>query len=230
MIDPEDGPVDEMEKWSPDQWRRFFAGAKRLEDIEKFDVYFQADVEVFRQAGFSVVLMGQGAEIDGRVLVSNRKRCWKLAEKGRWRGYADPQEIVKFLATGELVKSGDNEKRRPVRKTVKRRRAKIRKETVSEKHKNGVEQRRADRERKRMEGYEAALNARLVYPGKSYAVCPAVLSELGVESVKEFVERFNGLLRERGQFPVSQGDYPTSRRRFERLLKKWVAFISPEVG
>ncbi len=332
MIDPEDGPEDEMEKWSPDQWRRYVAEAERHADIEEHSDRFRSDLEFFRQAGVSVVLRDWGAELDGRILVSNRKRCWQLVARGRWYGYSDPSKVLHFLKTGEWMQSEKSGKRSSARgngrdaqtsevvvpavsengewvvsaegevvsgidvyiarlagafvvanaglcmqkggldvlmrkavefagravkasdtwsdqrieavvrdrvsrlaKTIQGKTMKpvakargIRRVVVAEDRKPTLEQKRYERDWRRKTADKAALGTQPVYPGRSYAVPADRLAELGVGSLLEFVERFNALLRERGRFPISQGDFPSSKVKFERLVKKWEAFSNHE--
>lgn len=54
--------------------------------------------------------------------------------------------------------------------------------------------------------------------------CEATREELalvGAESVAEFVAQMNRALIDRGLLPITQGDYPTTRKRLVKLLERW---------
>lgn len=348
---PDDGPEDEMEKWSPDQWTRFFAASARRTEMLKHVDRLESDLEKFRQAGLSVVATDRGAEIDGRMLISNRKRCWKLIGHANWYGYADPQKLIHFLATGEWVRSEGSKKRSAAlaservtqvvipaipdtgdwtvdddgkisdrqeiymgRLAIKFTAANSRllesrdgtdaviqqavetaavrlaedgrwtREQIEEKIRRNVlgfskalqrgtvnpirplepgnqqrsgrgvpnyepdigligaavenvnrivpaqerdleiMRRRLQREQNKIAADKAALYSEPTYTDKGYAAAPDTLAELGFRDVTEFVKRFNEILREKGRFPISQGDFPSSKSKFERLVKKWRVF------
>lgn len=56
---------------------------------------------------------------------------------------------------------------------------------------------------------------------QTYKADQATLFELGINSVREMVDKINEARRASGLFPVSQGDYPGSKAAFERLLREY---------
>ncbi len=63
-----------------------------------------------------------------------------------------------------------------------------------------------------------------LYAGlKAYAASPGELAPVSAVSVDAYVARINGGLRAKGRMPLSQGDYPTTRKRFGRLVKVYGA-------
>jgi hypothetical protein len=58
--------------------------------------------------------------------------------------------------------------------------------------------------------------------------CEATAEELalvGAVSVAEFVVQMNRALINRGLLPITQGDYPTTRKRLVKLLERWRRFV-----
>ncbi|MBY3151408.1 hypothetical protein HFO56_03270 [Rhizobium laguerreae] len=104
---PEDGPEDEMEKWSPDQWDRLFADVKKKEDVVAHASRFNSDVKAVEDAGFSVEFVERGAIIGGRVLISNRGPSWKTARSPSWYGYPNISKLIHFLQTGEWEQTAE---------------------------------------------------------------------------------------------------------------------------
>lgn len=50
---------------------------------------------------------------------------------------------------------------------------------------------------------------------------PEELAVVGASDVNDLVARMNSMLSSRGQLPISQGDYPTTRKRLVKLLERW---------
>lgn len=59
------------------------------------------------------------------------------------------------------------------------------------------------------------------YPDRTFDPCPEDLSNLGVSDARELVELMNERLTAVGQFPITAGDYPTTKAKFLRLAKRW---------
>lgn len=55
---------------------------------------------------------------------------------------------------------------------------------------------------------------------RTYEASQEELEEAGAPSVDELVRIVNEVAREAGQFPVTQADYPSTRKKFERLLER----------
>ncbi|MDW9776426.1 hypothetical protein GOA89_32565 [Sinorhizobium meliloti] len=60
-----------------------------------------------------------------------------------------------------------------------------------------------------------------VYPRASYEAPVEQLKALGLSSAKEMVDRLNARLMEGGGLPISVSDFPSSKRSFERLVRRW---------
>jgi hypothetical protein len=54
---------------------------------------------------------------------------------------------------------------------------------------------------------------------------PEELALVGAVSVAEFVVKMNRALIDRGLLPITQGDYPTTRKRLVKLLERWRRFV-----
>jgi hypothetical protein len=58
--------------------------------------------------------------------------------------------------------------------------------------------------------------------------CEATDEELalvGAVGVAEFVVQMNRALVDRGMLPITQGDYPTTRKRLVKLLERWKRYV-----
>jgi hypothetical protein len=70
----------------------------------------------------------------------------------------------------------------------------------------------------------AAASPRTVPDYSRLHPCEATREELalvGAVSVAEFVAKTNRTLIGRGLLPITQGDYPTTRKRLVKLLDRW---------
>jgi hypothetical protein len=80
-------------------------------------------------------------------------------------------------------------------------------------------------EMKRTRGREKRAAERSAVPSyaglKAYDPGREALLAFGVSTVQQLVARFNADFVAAGQFPVTQGDFPATRRKFERLVDRW---------
>ncbi|MEY9562264.1 hypothetical protein [Sinorhizobium fredii] len=60
-----------------------------------------------------------------------------------------------------------------------------------------------------------------VYPRAPCEAPVEQLRALGLSSVMEMVDRLNARLMEGGGLPISVSDFPSSKRSFERLVRRW---------
>ncbi len=156
---PEDGPEDEMEKWSPDQWDRLFAGVAKEQAVAAHGSRFSSDLKAIEDAGHSVVLVARGAVIDNRVLLSNRGPSWKTAKSASWYGYQDVSKLIHFLQTGEWVQSEDA-RRRADKRAIARSKKQAAEAVAMEKAKAKKRQER-EREAEILRGVKERRSARL---------------------------------------------------------------------
>lgn len=59
-----------------------------------------------------------------------------------------------------------------------------------------------------------------VYPNRTYGAPVEELVRFGVQDVRSLVEKFNMHQIEQGRPPLSQADYPTNKKAFEKLLQR----------
>jgi hypothetical protein len=59
-----------------------------------------------------------------------------------------------------------------------------------------------------------------VYPNRTFEANADELAPFGVQDVRALVDKFNQYQIEQGRLPLSQADYPTNRRAFEKLLQR----------
>lgn len=59
-----------------------------------------------------------------------------------------------------------------------------------------------------------------VYPNRTFEATADELAPFGVQDVRALVDKFNQYQIEQGRLPLSQADYPTNRRAFEKLLQR----------
>lgn len=60
--------------------------------------------------------------------------------------------------------------------------------------------------------------------------CIATADELALldaSNVHDLVRRINRELNQNGRFPVTQSDFPTTRRKLLKLLERWKRLIHP---
>lgn len=60
-----------------------------------------------------------------------------------------------------------------------------------------------------------------VYPRAPYEAPVEELNALGLSTVMEMVDRLNARLMGGGGMPISVSDFPSSKRSFERLVRRW---------
>ncbi|MBY3150832.1 hypothetical protein HFO56_00115 [Rhizobium laguerreae] len=73
-----------------------------------------------------------------------------------------------------------------------------------------------------------AANPRSVPDYTRLRPCEATSEELalvGTSSVSEFVDQMNRALLDRGLLPITQFDYPTTRKRLVKLLERWSRLV-----
>jgi len=65
------------------------------------------------------------------------------------------------------------------------------------------------------------------YAGKrTFDTTPSELARFGVGSVRELVDTFNAYFMKTGGYPITQADYPDTRKKFEKLVLRWERLTS----
>jgi hypothetical protein len=72
-------------------------------------------------------------------------------------------------------------------------------------------------------GIPASKRTPPAYPTRVFEPGPDELADLGVAGVRELVDLMNERLVADRQFPITTGDYPTTKAKFNKIAKRWRA-------